>query len=898
MYRLFVSCPRYIEELLTDEIAAILGSPPPRCDVTTSGVFVTDERASFEDGLIVGARLCLWSRLAGRVHIEVARGAVRDATDLYRLAVGVRWEALFAVEHTFAVNARGSHRSFHNLNSAALKVKDAVADRFRKEVGRRPSVDADEPDVLLYVHVGEPETGVFVDLSGGSLHARGYRLDPTEAPMRENTAAAILMRMGWHRAVERVRLADSGAPIFADPMCGSGTLVIEAAMIAAGIAPGASRNRFGFSVLKPFQADRRNPIHEEAVARGADGLRRWLRIGGRLWASDVDGASVDAARRNATRAGVESLVDFGVRDVARLSPRAVLGRAIETMRTSPRSAVMVATNPPYGVRLDNPGDPAPTFRALGRFLSGLSGEVERLRGDLVEPVDSVEATTPSVVAAVAAGSDEQARALGLRLKRLYSFYNGNLDIRVALIHLDGTNRFRSEAGAPGDASRNARVAPVDSNAEQNDRTGVEPCGDETSTPDAGAADGSGPAPGARAARSDAGRQAGTTGSLRRSRREDPTTGVAMIRSRLRKNASALSQYLKVNAISCYCLYDADIPQYAAAVDVYQGILIGSSQPQPQSQSHGTEKRRETDDRRSGAEDRRSLDRRRPDSREVRPRSAPEETRRLVVIQEYAPPKTVDSHAAAKRLDELIEAVRLETSTDEQDIVVKRRAPKGGDRRYRPNDEESRRLIVCEAGLRFEVELGRYIDTGIFPDHRLLRRRIRELAAGGPMLNLFAYTCTAGVYAAAGGASFTVSVDTSRTYLDWGRRNYALNGMNSTNHEFVRDDARHALDRFAAEGRRFALIFIDPPTYSNRKSRLDDFDVSRDHRQIVDAAVSLLIPDGVIVLSSNFRKFRLDAALTKQYDTVDIAEATLPPDFVRRAAYRHVWELRRKRASQT
>jgi 23S rRNA (guanine2445-N2)-methyltransferase / 23S rRNA (guanine2069-N7)-methyltransferase len=199
--------------------------------------------------------------------------------------------------------------------------------------------------------------------------------------------------------------------------------------------------------------------------------------------------------------------------------------------------------------------------------------------------------------------------------------------------------------------------------------------------------------------------------------------------------------------------------------------------------------------------------------------------------------------------------------------------------------------VLEGGLRFLVNFDDYLDTGLFLDHRITRTRLREAAAGRRFLNLFAYTGTATVYAAAGGATATTSVDLSRTYLDWAQRNLALNSSASQAHEFIQADCLEWLRDDGRRRERYDLIFLDPPTFSNSKRMQGVLDVERDHQALIDACMGLLASGGLLIFSTNAQRFRLDPTLAERYAIRDISAATLPRDFERNPRIHRCFEVR-------
>ena len=333
--RLFSPCPRGLEPALAHELRAlgaqVLAEPP-------GGV-------SWEADAATACRANLESRIASRVLMQVGIGPYRDEEDLYRLASDVGWEAHFDASHTLRVDVVASRSPLHSLNFAMLRVKDAIVDRLREATGERPSIDTREPDVRVSCHLDTGTATLYLDLSGEPLFKRGWRRreDKGEAPLKENLAAGLLALSGW----------TPGQP-FADPFCGSGTLVIEAAQIAAGIAPGLSR-RFGFEALRSTDHEAWQRVRADAIRRAQSSDR----TGAPILGSDVDAAEVARARTNLARAGI---------DPARVR----LERADATRIARPCEAPgVVVTNPPYGERIglrdDAGGDAAyvETMRALG-----------------------------------------------------------------------------------------------------------------------------------------------------------------------------------------------------------------------------------------------------------------------------------------------------------------------------------------------------------------------------------------------------------------------------------------------------------------------------------------------------------------------------------------------------
>jgi 23S rRNA (guanine2445-N2)-methyltransferase / 23S rRNA (guanine2069-N7)-methyltransferase len=314
----------------------------------------------------------------------------------------------------------------------------------------------------------------------------------------------------------------------------------------------------------------------------------------------------------------------------------------------------------------------------------------------------------------------------------------------------------------------------------------------------------------------------------------------MFANRLKKNLDRLSGWARRATIACYRLYDADMPEYAFAIDLYQSDPEG----------------------RGG---------------------------RWLYVQEYAPPATVDRAKAKARREEALSVLPEVTGLAADAIYWRTRRPQKGKSQYEAMSDVGERVIVEEGGLKFLVNFTDYLDTGLFLDHRKTRARIRELAKGRRFLNLFCYTGAATVYAAAGGAAATTSVDMSRTYLDWAKRNLSVNELAGA-HEFVQEDCLAWLAE--DDARRYDLVFLDPPTFSNSKRMERDFDVQRDHAALIRATMHRLAPGGLLIFSTNFRKFRLDTQALDGLTAHDITRKTIPKDFAQDARIHHCFEIRR------
>ena len=309
-----------------------------------------------------------------------------------------------------------------------------------------------------------------------------------------------------------------------------------------------------------------------------------------------------------------------------------------------------------------------------------------------------------------------------------------------------------------------------------------------------------------------------------------TEGATMVANRLRKNYRRLKPWIERERISNYRLYDADIPEYAAAIDVYEGELH---------------------------------------------------------IAEYAPPKTIPDETASQRLDDVVLGALHYAALPSRDcIVVKRRQRQKGRDQYQKLAHTAERLIAHEGSIKAFVNLYDYLDTGLFLDHRPLRSWIAKEAKGRHFLNLFSYTGVATLHAAAGGAVTSTSVDASATYLEWFKANLALNGFSERQHRGVKSDARTWL---ISETRSYDLIMVDPPSFSNSKGQ-NDFDVQGDHENLIDLAMARLSQDGVLYFSTNRRRFELAEGLFERWQVEDVTAQSIPEDFARNPRIHSCWRV--------
>lgn len=697
-YPLFISCAKGLEYLLEQEIKQ-LGLHVTR--VSPQGVYGDAD-------LKVIYQLCLWSRLANRVQLILFSGDGFNEQNLYQLCHQFPWQTVFSVDKTLAISFHGSSAHIRNSMFGAQVVKDAIVDHFAKQQHTRPTIDKEKPDIRIHAWLKNDVVTVSLDMTGYSLHQRGYRLQSGEAPLKETLAAALLYRAQWPH------LAEQGYG-FHDPFCGSGTLVIEAAMMAGHIAPGLLRHDQSLIYWAQHQDSLWQKVRAQALAQVKP-------ITNPISGSDNQGKLIALAKDNAKRAGVLPLIQLNQQSVHDCRPNAPHG--------------LIVCNPPYGERLGEAVHLVPLYNQLGQTLHD---------------------HFPGWQAAVLTSNPLLAKAIGLRAEKQYALYNGAIECKLYCISLNDSNQLK----------------------------------------------------GAKASSLSAGAQ--------------------MLANRLHKNLHHLQKWAKRNQIDCYRVYDADLPEYAFAIDLYHDHAV---------------------------------------------------------LQEYAAPATIPTHVAERRSLDVIQVVPQALKIPAANLVVKQRKQQKGSEQYQKMAQTEHLMTVSEGKARFKVNLHDYLDTGLFLDHRLLRLQFATLKPGTRFLNCFCYTATASVHAALAGA-LTTNIDLSNTYLQWAQDNFRLNHIDVSRHQFVQFDCLKWLDLTRD---RFDVIFLDPPSFSNSKRMEGTLDIQRDHEQLIAKAMRLLTADGILYFSTNLRHFKLAQAVIDRYQVKDISAKTIDLDFKRNQRIHHCFML--------
>jgi 23S rRNA (guanine2445-N2)-methyltransferase / 23S rRNA (guanine2069-N7)-methyltransferase len=705
---LTATCAVGLEELIKGEIEGFGGR-----DVSCGKgvVFWRGELAS-------AYRSCLWSRFSSRILLHLYEFEAADEDELYKECLARPWSEHIGLKTTIAVECTISGESaINHSHYAALRVKDAIVDYFREKEGDRPSIDTIRPGVRVHLHVDKTKVIVFLDFSGESLHRRGYRVSGARAPLKETLGAAIVALSGW---------LTGGAGTLVDPLCGTGTLLIEAAMMYGDRAPGLTRDYFGFTGWLQHDDVLWRDLVGEAVERKKAGLKKnWPIITG----YDCDPVVVGSARNNIERAGLGECIRIKQAELATLQPSTGKG--------------MILSNLPYGERLSEKEQVSYLYKGFGRICR------ERFSGWRVGVFISNADLTDS---------------FSLTWKERYRLFNGTIPCRL----LTG-----SVSGGDGPFRWN---------------------------------------------------------KLPELKREDR----GEFGNRLKKNLKKHLRWAEREGVSCFRVYESDLPEYNVSVDIYE---------------------------------------------------------KWVHIQEYAPPKTIIPELAEKRLRDVVRQVREVMGVRSNRVFLKTRQRQRGKKQYQKKGSTGKLYEVREGDCYFLVNFTDYLDTGLFLDHRPLRQRIFQQAKGNRFLNLFAYTGSATVHAAVAGAASTTTVDLSATYTRWTKMNLALNGLSVEKHTVTQGDC---VEWLRASRGVFDMIFVDPPTFSNTKKEGRVFDIQRDHVDLIKLAMSRLDASGVLFFSTNYKRFVLDVRLKEFFDVEDISKATIPFDFSRSRKIHMCWEIKKRR----
>ena len=709
MYQFLALTSPGIEILLADEISKLGGE----------SVRQKPEGIYFSASLTTGYKVCLWSRLASRVLLKIGQGDAKNKEELIASANTVVWSEHFTSDDTLAIDFVGKNTDINNSQFGALTVKDSIVDHFRDQGYERPSIDKFQPDIRIQARLLRGEVSFYLDFSGRSLFQRGYRQHSGAAPLKENLAAALVLRSGW--------LEDTSKPLL-DPMCGSGTLLIEALSMALNQAPGLNKEYWGFSAWQFHDEEIWHQVCDDAQQQiNSTEVEKGLKVFG----VDLDSRVIKTAQANAREAGLSNYVEFHCKDSNKLNN--TFGKQGN-----------ILFNPPYGERIGELPELVESFTLLG----------QKFKSQFID-----------WRVAIFTANKELLSLLKLTSLRRYKFKNGPLDCQLALYDID-EKQLAKDAVKPNPEFENQQSA---------------------------------------------------------------------FANRLKKNIKSLKGWLKSEQIECYRLYDADIPEYNVAVDIYGDHIV---------------------------------------------------------IQEYAAPSNIDESKAAKRLQEVLfwAPKVLDITTDK--VILKTRSKQKGANQYQKVDKSKRSLVVNEHGAKLKVNLWDYLDTGLFLDHRKTRQIVAKKAKNKSLLNLFAYTGSVSLQAALHGAESVTTVDMSNTYLNWAQDNFALNKLSGHKYQFVQADC---LQWLKSNQQKFDMIFIDPPTFSNSKRMGESFDVQRDHVELITDALKCLNDGGELMFTNNKRNFKMnfEALAPFNVEIKAMSEQTRDKDFQRNKHIHNSWLITKK-----
>lgn len=853
LHEFYASCPEGFETALADELRGM----------ELRQVRPLKGRVAFAGSPADAERACLWSRLASRIFVVLGRFACANAEDLYEATRSIAWERILRAGATIAVTARGTNDELRNSHFAALRVKDALCDRMLEVEGRRPNVDTDDPDARISLTLRGNRASIQLDLSGDPLFKRLPReatrthaahvlrpdyaalacaqgnwqeicsaaLTNTKDAMRdEGTAASADGSVPPNGSVPADVSALAGStverptptlPVLIDACCAGGGVVLEAASILADRAPGLERRNWGFQSWSEHDAATWRELLNEADRRAELAKGRVARI----VATDPSGDAVACARRILKAAGLADRVIFAQPDLDKISRKLMMPACCGG---EPRGFVFLDTTETAISKMSRVLDLATSLHA------GACG---------AEAVRAMLSTMPTVALT---RDDLLIRTLGEPARSLRVMPN-NEEAELAVFSTAngavtaGEGNVAAEGSTPADDAVESNVAPSPATI-LIDLGDGKPC--PVLIPES-----------------------------------------EQFARRLRKVAKLRRKWAQREGVTCYRVYDADLPDYSAAIDLYEGSAATPG--------------------------------------------------RWLVIAEYAAPREVDpSLAEARLLDILTLAPRI-LQVDPDNVFAKARIRSRGGSQYgkqaggtspsgqhgkggkprggrggsasnrpsqgagsgTPSDIRTRRLpLIEEGGLTFAVNFNDYLDTGIFLDHRITRGLVREHARGKRFfLNLFAYTGTATCYAADAGVEETVTVDLSNTYLDWAERNMEQNGFVGPDHHYVRADVMSWIRDMRQTRNRWDLIFCDPPTFSNSsKMGRRTWDVQRDHVELLVGLSRLLSREGEAIFSCNLRTFRPDIEELARAGVVltDITDETIPEDFARNKKIHHCYLVKR------
>ncbi len=852
---LIATCAFGLEAIVRRELAAL----------GYDGKVVSPGRVQFDGDYQAICRSNVWLRCADRVLVKVASFAAPDFDALFDTVRAIAWEDWLSVDAAFPVIGRSAKSTLTSVPAVQRSVKKAIVLRMQ-DAYRQSTLAETGAEYKIEIALLNDQATLTIDTTGPSLHKRGYRLRAGEAPIKETLAAAMVMLSFW-----------KGDRPMIDPFVGSGTIPIEAALIARQMAPGRHR-RFTATDWPQVAAHMWADTFEEADDLILPDLTD------RIIGYDTDQRTLAGARHNAEAATVAGSIHFQCKDFADL--------------TSARQYGCVITNPPYGERLGGEWELRPLYESIPSVLAKLptwshylitaypnfealvgreadrrrklyNGRIEctyyqfhgpkrpkrRPQAERQTQADSVTAQ-PSIAALLA--TTETIISGGhpivvLPKTEIPDHSVSKTDTTDVALTPNETAVQIEQSIVPGVAdSESTTESPPRAN--ESVTTGTAPADETTTATDAQT---STPAIFNRPESDDAGIPAPTesdsetisdtqTAPIDQGTSFHPPTKLPpvfghvesktqqqaeLFSRRLKKLAKHLRRYPTRQGITSYRIYERDVAEVPLVVDRYEDHLH---------------------------------------------------------LIEYDRPHDRNQTQHARWLDQMAITARETLGVEPGKVFLKHKRRQRGDAQHEQVNDQKMEVVVNEGGLKFLVNLSDYVDTGLFLDHRITRSMVRDDAKGKSFLNLFAYTGSFSVYAADGGAKETVTVDWSNTYLKWAERNMYLNKLDGPQHQFVRAGTMDFLRNHANEP-TYDLVVVDPPTFSNSKRTEDIWDVQKSHVEMFDLLIPLVKPGGTIYFSNNFRRFKFDPNLVNVSQCYEISKQTVPPEFRNKRIHR-CWKM--------
>ena len=770
--KLTAACAFGLEAIVKRELIALGYSP----SISQPG------RVDFAGDWSAVCRTNLWLRTADRVLIEVQKFDAPDFDALFETVKEYDWSQFIPADAAFPVIGRSRLSQLTSVPAVQRSVKRAIVESLLHyhNVNSLPESGA---EYKVEVAILNDVATLTIDTTGPSLHKRGYRKLVAEAPLKETLSAALVSLSVWNPERPLV-----------DPFCGSGTIAIEAALQGLNIAPGINRS---------FTSKNWNIIPDElwtqSVEEAKDVEKKTMRF--QIVGTDRDKEVLSLARYHSQQAGVADYVHFQNRDFDALTSKHEYG--------------CIITNPPYGERLED------QERLLGLYRS-IPGIMQRL------PTWSLFLITnmPKFEAIIQKSATRRRKLFNGRLECTYYQFLGprpprghkSPDATPAIQLTDTGSDLASGSERPIDLQPPTQASHSGPNNQGTVPESIPNSGPPPHVPTRETTQPTDPS------------ILPLFGGLHPKDKEQSE----LLASRLRKRAKHLRRWPTKRNITCFRVYERDIPEIPLVIDRYEDHLH---------------------------------------------------------ITEYDRPHDRDlaRHGAWLELMKTTASETLEIPINQTHLKKRRRS--NSFQQYEKIDSSGKLVTVQEGGLKFAVNLVDYVDTGLFLDHRTTRKMVQAEASGKDFLNLFAYTGSFSVYALKGGATRATTVDLSKNYLDWAKRNFQLNGIDPLQHHFIANDSIDFLDTAAEDKRkRFDLAIVDPPTFSNSKQTELDWDVQARHCELLEKVHAVMRLGGVVYFSTNFRRFKFDDQfLGDLFEIREISKQTVPEDFRNRRIHR-CWRL--------